>query len=311
MTQGLSDFETAITAADMLDQHNVDWQRVQRTTYLIHQCLCYEYPGPINDLNQRLAIIPPEQYADQHRIAYRLEVSTPTAEIVDQDDAFGNKEINLCIPYIERTVEFEAWILVERYAQNTPHYLSAASLSDARFLEPSALTQPDDSLRQTAACLLAEGKQGLELAQQINDWVYRTVSYAHDVTDIHTTAAEVLALKQGVCQDYAHLMLALCRLCGLPARYVSGHLLGEGGTHAWVEVLVPVAGQPALAQAVPFDPTHGRQAGLTYLTISVGRDYFDVAPTSGTFRAAYGGQLSTSKRVRITHLEYANTIQPE
>ena len=63
--------------------------------------------------------------------------------------------------------------------------------------------------------------------------------YAHGVTGVKTTAAEAFALRQGVCQDYAHVMLALCRACGLPARYVSGHLLGEGGTHAWVEVLLP------------------------------------------------------------------------
>ena len=80
-----------------------------------------------------------------------------------------------------------------------------------------------------------------------------------------------------MCQDYAHCMLALCRLCGLPARYVSGHLLGEGGTHAWVEVLraAPDGPEDAL-RPVAFDPTHDRRAGLKYLTVAVGRDYDDV-----------------------------------
>ena len=97
--------------------------------------------------------------------------------------------------------------------------------------------------------LKASGDQGLALAQRISDWVYQTIRYVHGVTDIHTTAAEALALGRGVCQDYAHIMLVLCRLCGLPARYVSGHLLGEGGTHAWIEVLIPATDRADTATA--------------------------------------------------------------
>src|SRR5439155_332940 len=83
---------------------------------------------------------------------------------------------------------------------------------------------------------------------------------------------EALAFGAGVCQDYAHVMLALCRECGLPARYVSGHMLGQGGTHAWVEVVLPAGGgHDAVAHA--FDPTHAGRAGLGYVTIAVGRDY--------------------------------------
>jgi transglutaminase-like putative cysteine protease len=103
-------------------------------------------------------------------------------------------------------------------------------------------------------------------------------------------------------------MLALCRLCGLPSRYVSGHLLGEGSTHAWVEVLLPAPtqdGHPGEAIALPLDPTHGCETSLNYLTIAVGRDYYNVAPTSGTFRAPYRGELTASKRVGPISLEYA------
>ena len=75
-------------------------------------------------------------------------------------------------------------------------------------------------------------------------------------------------------------MLALARLCGPSARYVSGHLLGRA-THAWVDVLVPHAG-PRVPLGRSLDPTHNRRAGLRYVTVAVGRDYADVAPTSGT-----------------------------
>jgi transglutaminase-like putative cysteine protease len=91
-------------------------------------------------------------------------------------------------------------------------------------------------------------------------------------------------------------MLALCHLVGLPARYVSGHLLGQGGTHAWVEVLVPGDGA---AVAIPFDPCHGRRADAGYVTVATGRDYADVAPTSGTYVGSSSGRLTTSRQVGV------------
>ena len=100
-------------------------------------------------------------------------------------------------------------------------------------------------------------------------------------------------------------MIALCRLNGLPARYVSGHLLGQGGTHAWLEVLVPDPDHPGYVTALPFDPTQSARPGLNYVTVAVGRDYSDVTPTSGTHSSGYGGQLSTSKRLGLTAVEYA------
>jgi transglutaminase-like putative cysteine protease len=82
-------------------------------------------------------------------------------------------------------------------------------------------------------------------------------------------------------------------------------LLGEGGSHAWVDVLLPADGRPQRAVAVAFDPTHGREAGLSYVTVAVGRDYRDVAPTSGTYRASHKGRLSSQRRVGLTAVQYA------
>ncbi len=306
MNQGPTDLETMIAALNLLDHHGVDWQRVQRTAYLIHQHLRYEYPGPIYDLQQRLMIVPPEYYNDQRRIIYRLDVSVPDYEITSQDDDYGNAVLTVHVPQVAQSITFEVWIVIERHAGG-PHYVPITLLTAAPFLQASALTQPNEALRAVAQELASDGATGLVLAKRINDWTHEALVYTHDVTTIRTTAAEALALGQGVCQDYSHIMLTLCRLCGLPARYVSGHLLGEGGTHAWVEVFLPSDERPEEAVAVPFDPTNGNLAGLSYLTIAVGRDYYDVAPTSGTFRASYRGQLSASKRVGLTVLEYANT----
>jgi transglutaminase-like putative cysteine protease len=80
--------------------------------------------------------------------------------------------------------------------------------------------------------------------------------------------------------------------------------LGEGGTHAWVEALLPAPDRSGEAIALALDPTHGCETDLHYITVAVGRDYYDVAPTSGTYRAPYRGQLSARKRVGPISLEY-------
>lgn len=312
MNQEPVDIETQIAALNLLKHQEIDWKRVQRTAYLIHQHFRYDYPGPVYDLKQRLLIVPPNTYGDQECIVHRLVVSSHVAETSSHDDEFANHVINLHIPYIERSIDFEAWIVVERSANLGPHILPSTALSDPRYLEPSTLTQPDDALQEIAAMLVAEdqgedqAEQSAALASRINAWVHRTLRYSHGTTGIHTTAIQALSLGYGVCQDFAHIMLVLCRLCGLPARYVSGHLLGEGGTHAWVEVLLPAPGRPGEAIVQAFDPTHGCETGLHYITVAVGRDYYDVAPTSGTFQAPYHGQLTTNKRVGPISLEYAD-----
>jgi transglutaminase-like putative cysteine protease len=99
-------------------------------------------------------------------------------------------------------------------------------------------------------------------------------------------------------------MLAVCRAIGLPARYVSGHLLGQGGTHAWVEVVLPTKDGTGDAIAWTFDPTHASRGGLGHVTIAVGSDYSDVAPTSGTYLSAARGRLVSSKHVTLTDLDY-------
>lgn len=308
-TMGRDDLETliALTAAGdfpgAVDHRRVDWSRVRWSAYLIHQHLRYDYPGPIRDLRQRLIIVPPERHGGQRLVTHKLEVSAPDARTAESRDDFGNLVLSVEIAAVERAIDFTAWIVVERDAAHDPIAVGAAAAAAPAFREPSPLTQPDDALRAAAAELRADGAGGATLAARINAWVHAHLAYEHGVTGVRTTAAEALALGRGVCQDAAHLMLALCRLCGLPARYVSGHLLGEGGTHAWVEVLLPAPDGTGYV-ARPYDPTHAAEPGPSYITVAVGRDYGDVAPTSGTFRAPYGGLLSASKRAGLTDLRY-------
>jgi len=274
------DLDTLIATFGSVDHRGVDWARVRWTAYLLHQQVRYEYPGAVRELRQRLVIVPPEQYGGQRLVTHKLEISQSGVEQAETTDRFGNHVLSLYAPHVAEKIAFTAWIVVERNADAGPVEISDETYRDAAFRVPSALTVPDDALLAAAAELRTGGLTGLK-----------------------TTAAQAFALRQGVCQDYAHVMLALCRACELPARYVSGHLLGEGGTHAWLEVLLPDE-RAGTFTAHPFDPTHGTEPGLNYITIAVGRDYGDVAPTSGTFLAPYSGQLSTSKRAGVTALEY-------
>jgi transglutaminase-like putative cysteine protease len=281
---------------------SIDWTSARRVSYLVEQSFRYEYPAPIRDLRHRLVVIPPERFGDQRRIDHRVEVGLPECWVENRKDDFGNLIVDIRAPAIAAAIEFRAEVRVERQADE-PHRLADGWLGAAYLLQPSLLTAPDARLERTARELAQSAAWGFDLADRINDWVYQSMSYQAGVTSVKTTAAEALAVGHGVCQDYAHVMLALCRACGLPARYVSGHLIGEGGTHAWVEVVLPAADGTGDGIVWPFDPTHASRGGLNHVTIAVGGDYLDVAPTSGTYVATVSGRLTTRKRVVLTELE--------
>jgi transglutaminase-like putative cysteine protease len=259
---------------------------------VMRQTLRYDYPAPIHSLDHHLKVLPPSRHGDQVRTESSLEVRGAGAEVTESVDAFGNVAVRVRAEQVQASVEFVVRVTVERHEGAGP---SATANDRRRLLGASELTEPDAALHRAARRLGQSGHAGLGLAQRINAWVAGHMHYRHDVTSVRTTAAEALAVGAGVCQDYAHVMLALCRLGGLPARYVSGHMVGEGGSHAWVEVLLPSATDRSSLVAVAFDPTNNRMAGTSYLTVAVGRDYADVAPTHGSYCGPAGGHLTTSK----------------
>jgi len=285
-----------------IDPSSLDWATARRVSYLLRQSFRYEYPEPIRDLNHRLVVIPPERFGDQRRLRHELSVDAESARLEDRKDRFGNVIIDVFAPRVSNAIEFTAEVSVERHAAE-PNRLADGWLADGYLLEPSALTAADECILRAAETLASSAEWGLPLADRINDWVYQSMTYQYGVTGVRTTAAEALALGSGVCQDYAHVMLAVTRACGLPSRYISGHLLGEGGSHAWVEVVLPTKDGTGDAIASTFDPTHASRGGLNYVTIAVGSDYSDVAPTSGTYLSAASGRLFTRKRVTLTDLD--------
>ncbi|HEV2638878.1 MAG TPA: transglutaminase family protein [Actinocrinis sp.] len=269
-------------------------QGSNRLTYVLRQRFSYAYDAPVRDLDHRLIVVPPSQHGDQRRLKHSVTVTGVDARAVSRRDAAGNLVTRARVALVPERVEFLVEAVVERSGPGSDELLPASALTDPRMLLPTRLTEADESLRRLAG-ELAEADP-VATAARYCDYVHETITYEFGATSIFTTAAEAHAGRRGVCQDSAHVMLALCRAAGRPARYVSGHLLGEGGTHAWVEVIVP---DPAGARAVAFDPCNGRRAGLDYLTIATGRDYTDVAPTSGTYTGAAQGTLTASKQVDV------------
>lgn len=286
----------------MIEPAGVDWASARRASYELRQSFRYEYPAPIRDLSHRLIVIPPERFGDQRRVSHELSVGVEGARLESRSDRFGNVIVDVFAPRVAAAIEFTAEVTIRREADR-PHRLPDGWLADGYLLEPSRLTAPDDHILRAADDLGASAEWGLALADRINDWVYQSMTYRHGVTGVRTTAAEALALGGGVCQDYAHVMLSVCRACGLPARYVSGHLVGQGGTHAWVEVVLPIGDGTGEAIAHAFDPTHASRGGLGYVSVAVGADYLDVAPTSGSYRSGVPGRLTASKKVVLTAVE--------
>lgn len=143
-------------------------------------------------------------------------------------------------------------------------------------------------LWKTALDLRNDSDDLLRTAQAISDYVYDTCRYQTKVTTVNTTSEDFFEGRIGVCQDFTHLALALCRSLGIPARYVSGYLYdsqrgdlrGAHESHAWFEVYIPGHGWAG------FDPTNRQRVNENYITLATGRDYEDAAPVKGSYVGA-------------------------
>jgi transglutaminase-like putative cysteine protease len=129
--------------------------------------------------------------------------------------------------------------------------------------------------------------------------ISREFAYDRAVTTVYSAVDDVLKLKAGVCQDFAHLFVAVARAMRIPARYVSGYIhvprevgAREGASHAWAEAWVPGTGW------VGYDATHPVRAGESHVRVAVGRDYRDAAPTRGIYVGAATGTMEVSVRTR-------------
>jgi transglutaminase-like putative cysteine protease len=281
----------------LLDLEGVDLAGATRLTYVLRQRFRYDYEGHPYALQHRLVVIPPTRRGSLRLRHHQVEVSAVDAEVATAGDTHGNLVTTVRLEIVPPVVEFAVAAVIGRTLPETGPTLPANALRDPRLLGSTELTTADEALRDLASELREAAPGDLEFAQLCCERVKTAIAYEYGVTSTSTPAAQAYAGGRGVCQDHAHVMLSLCRWVGVPARYVSGHLLGDGGTHAWVEVVVP---QGHVARAVAFDPCNGVRAGARHLTVATGRDYRDVAPTSGSYSGNARGRLTATKYMGIT-----------
>jgi transglutaminase-like putative cysteine protease len=170
----------------------------------------------------------------------------------------------------------------------------------SEFYNSSHYVPLEVELWREAQDALAEGRSDVwGDVRRLGGHIYRRFAYRPHTTGAHTLATDVLKLRMGVCQDFAHVHLGLCRSMGIPARYVSGYFFNTPrrpreieASHAWIEAWVPGYGWAA------YDPTHDRVADERYVKVAVGRDYADIRPVSGTYRGAPTRSLKVHVSVR-------------
>lgn len=284
-----------------------DWSRVARAVYRVRQHYRYTYTGPVWDMKQRLIMIPGDQDGDQRVLQTDLAIRGMEngAEVTWTKDQFGNSVANVVVPRVPNAVDFEAVFQVERDATRTSARRAApwpAELGPLQYLRATALTAPDAKLLDAAVQIVRSADDARERAERAHDWASGSITYQYGVTGYTTPAAMALHFQKGVCQDFAHILLALLRLVNVPCRYVSGHLLGEGAPHAWVEALIADATSPSEVEVIAYDPTHHRRARMDYITVATGRDFADVTPTSGTYGGPALGRLAYTKQAEIVEL---------
>lgn len=194
----------------------------------------------------------------------------PAVPYTEQRDAFGNR---LQIGRIDAPHQKFHYRAAGRVLREDAARVREPDRPIFRY--PSRYTAPSPALRETAACL-APLREEKARAWALLEAVQHHMHYTPGVTGVNTTAAQAFELGQGVCQDYAHIYLALARLCGLSARYVNGLPEGEGASHAWCEVWLD-------GIWTGIDPTRGRWADEGYIRFGTGRDFADCPMERGGF----------------------------
>jgi transglutaminase-like putative cysteine protease len=240
-----------------------------------------------------------------HLESFRLEV-TPAAETDAQVDHFGNPTwlVSVEAPHSELRVTARSQVSI---ARGTGAPIAAIPWNPARLSRNPAVEFRLPSPRVPALPAIKALAEEMGLAERDWDSLLRAnrelrlqFAYLPGSTLVSSTLQEILDLRVGVCQDFAHVLIALARHLGWPARYVSGYLVpeaaSEGYSHAWVEI------GSADGSWLGLDPTHKGETGDRHVAVAVGRDYSDVSPLRGVFVSASPG-LAPEVSVRIAAVD--------
>lgn len=274
--------------------------------------------------SQHLLRLTPRAGAEQRAVMTEITVE-PEPETLERDiDMFGNIEHLTTVREPHESLEIVARSRVERSSRSAlmPHASAPWEvardaalgrgappvMTAAAFAFPTRMTDADIAIEEYAKRSLTPGRPVLDAAAELTARIYEDFEYAPGVTDADTPPAEAFAAGKGVCQDFAHVMLAALRAYRVPARYVSGYLRtippkgkerlqGADASHAWIAVWDPVFGW------VEFDPTNNAMPGQDHIALAWGRDYTDVAPVSGLVIGSGAQHLKVSVDVAPARTE--------
>jgi transglutaminase-like putative cysteine protease len=286
--------------------------------YAVRHETRYHYGREVAHSHQLLHLTPRNDCARQSCLTHRIVVEPPPAVRSEHLDAFGNRVtrveldrphdelsvlaemvVSLETPPVAAPTSGEAWESVRDGLAYHSRPRNADWLEAMRFRGESPFVRIKRVFSDFARDCLSPGGSVLAVAGALMARVHEQFTYAPGETDIATPLLEVFHKRRGVCQDYAHLMVACLRSTGLAARYVSGYLrtqsgalVGADASHAWVAVFAPPHGW------VEFDPTNNTWVGQEHIALAWGRDFGDVSPLRGVILGGGSHSLSVSVSVQ-------------
>ncbi len=289
----------------------------------------YHYAHPV-EMAQHVACLRPLSDAAQSLRVFEMSVAPVPGQHSTKVDAFGNSRayFSLSAPHTELLVTARSEVEVRaRYdgldlsasmpmgevVEQLTYRAKAPFVAASEFAYASGYVPLHEELRKYAEESLQPSRPLAEAVVELMHRVHRDFRYAPLTTDISTPILEVFDKRQGVCQDFSHLMLGCLRACGLAARYVSGYLLtapppgkarlvGADASHAWLSVWCPGLDAERAGQWLDLDPTNDCLPGVNHIRVAHGRDFGDVTPLRGVIRG--GGDHTLS--VRVTTLPLAD-----
>jgi transglutaminase-like putative cysteine protease len=276
----------------------------------------FRYDGPVSESYNEVRLRP-RQDETQSCLSFRIHTE-PAASAASYLDHYGNwvHRFNVLAEHRLLHVEADSVVLVHEPRGLPDGSLTLRALDilvdelDEHYdmLAPSQFVPHPEPVRDLVHAAESEsGGNVTGFVRAAASLVHSQFRYEKGATHVHSSIFDVLETRAGVCQDFAHLLLAMVRMRGIPGRYVSGYLvprrtaepgasveevIGGQASHAWVEVFLPGAGWLGL------DPTLGHATTIQHVRIAYGRDYGDVAPVRGIYKGHAGQQLSVDVRVR-------------
>ena len=284
----------------------------------------YHYQ-PTVEIAQHMAYLEPCNHAGQTLLAHQLDINPIPSQTQRLLDVFGNARCFFSLQVPHATLGVIANSLVSTSAaplpesqvawervRDTLEYRAGAQYDAAsEFLFPSTFVPRHAAFEAYARPSFGAGVPLLKASIGLMERIHTEFTYESQSTQINTPALQALAQRKGVCQDFAHIMIACLRSLGLPARYVSGYMLthpapgqprlqGSDASHAWVSVYLPDL--PGGARWCDFDPTNNRWGwhapGEDYITVASGRDFGDVSPLRGVIHGGASHILTVGVTVQ-------------